>query len=132
MYAEGMMPKRISTITQQIDILPNVMDYLHFDQSYFSLGKSTWKNTNTSNIGFNFMYNQYQVFNSEQLIKFDGEKVTGVFDLSRDSLLQSNLITNKTPQAFLVNYAKAYLQQYANALAENKMTIDNYFRSVPK
>ena len=128
MYAEGMAPRRIPTITQQIDILPTVMDYLHFDQSYFSLGKSTLRDTATTDVGFNFMNSQYQVFNKKQLIKFDGEKVTAVFDLTRDSLLQFNLIKTVQPNNFLVNYAKSYLQQYTHALVDNKMTIENYFR----
>jgi phosphoglycerol transferase MdoB-like AlkP superfamily enzyme len=127
MYAPGMIPQRVAAITQQIDILPTIMDYMHFDQSYFSLGKSSLSDT-AHDVGFNYMNNQYQIFNRHQLIKFDGAKVTAVFDLSNDSLLQHNLYPKVSPEKDLVMYAKSYLQQYTSALVDNRMTIENYFR----
>jgi phosphoglycerol transferase MdoB-like AlkP superfamily enzyme len=130
MYSANMQARRVSTITQQIDILPNIMEYLNFDQSYFSLGKSTFEDYATSDVGFNYMHNQYQVFNRRELIKFDGEKVTGVFDLTVDSLLQFNKIKERQADTFLVNYAKSFLQQYTQAMVENKLTIGNYFRTL--
>ena len=126
-YQYNQEPKICNTITQQIDILPNIMEYLNYDQSYFSFGKSTINYTTNANLGVNFVDNTYQTFNDTQLIKFDTKKVIEVYNLSKDSLLQNNVISTTKENPYLNTYTKAYLQAYFQCLKGNKMNVESYF-----
>ena len=125
-YHQGMEHKNIGTITQQIDVLPNIMEYLNYNENYFSFGKTTFLNTSKSNVSMHCSNNVYEAFNNNTLIKFDGKKTVEQFNLLQDSLLQhANLIK---PNLELEKYAKAYLQSYAKCLKQNKLTYSNYIK----
>jgi len=127
-YQYNQTPKVCKTITQQIDILPNVMEYLNYDQSYFSFGKSTFQNTNSNNIGLHYVDGIYETFTNIQLVKFDTKKITSVYDLTMDSLIQNDVKTSQKMNPFLLEYSRAFLQTYTQCLTQNKMTVENYFR----
>jgi phosphoglycerol transferase MdoB-like AlkP superfamily enzyme len=127
-YQYNQTPKVCKTITQQIDILPNVMEYLNYDQSYFSFGKSTFQNTNSNNISLHYVDGIYETFTNIQLVKFDTQKVTSVYDLTIDSLIQNNVQAGQKINPFLLQYSRAFLQTYTQCLTQNKMTVENYFR----
>ena len=128
-YQYNQTPKVCKTVTQQIDILPNIMEYLNYDQSYFSLGKPTFENNNKNNVSTHYINSVYETFNDTQLVKFDTKKITSVFDLKTDSLIQKDVIKTQKVNPFLLQYSQAFLQTYTECLTQNRMTVENYFRA---
>ncbi|UCH14534.1 MAG: sulfatase-like hydrolase/transferase [Bacteroidales bacterium] len=109
-------------ITQQIDILPTILDYLNFDKRFISFGSSVFSDESQK---FWFCHNRgsYFIADSVYLLTFDGFKSIELFDHKRDSLLQSNIINNK-PEAskFLEKKLKAILQNYQYRMERNLLT----------
>jgi phosphoglycerol transferase MdoB-like AlkP superfamily enzyme len=107
-------------ITQQIDIMPSVLDYIHYNKSYFSFGKSIFDTTSY----FAFTYNSgwYQLMEGEYMIQFDGNKTTEMYNYINDSMLQKNVVgINKELQQQMELKSKAIIQSYQQCLIKNKM-----------
>ena len=112
-----------STTLQQIDILPSVMDFLHYDKSFFSFGKSIFKQKKDNTLSINYIEGLYQVVSPQYNLVFDGEKTMGMYDYHKDVLLQNDL-SEQLPEekTRLENYLKAAIQEH------HKRMIDNSFR----
>ncbi|MCB9192598.1 MAG: sulfatase-like hydrolase/transferase [Flavobacteriales bacterium] len=113
-----------SKLVQQIDIMPTILDLLDFESPYFAFGKSAFDTTN-SGFSIAFKHDQYQLLRNDQLICFDGNKVSIIYDVVSDPMLHYNLIEDSA-----VNYAdneaflKGYIQNYSVALNHNSMTFE--------
>ena len=107
---------RYDKTTQQIDILPSVMDYLHYDKEYFSFGESIFDSTS---FGFSVSYRNYnyQLIHAGKIVKSD---------------LQGKFIFETIPQipsgnadtGMVADFLKAFVQTYNNCLINNKMTVE--------
>lgn len=112
----------IDKTVQQIDILPTILDKLHYDLPYFAFGNAIDRSKQGYAISFNGQY--YQLITDTYCLQFDGEKTIAVFDILNDTLMRENLV-NKTS----INYKKeealikAIIQTYNYSLIENKMTV---------
>ena len=108
-----------SILAQQIDILPTVLDYLNYEKTFFTFGKSLLKPDK------NFVVNYrggYQLFYDNWLLLFDGEKSTALYQFKTDKMLEKNLVNEQKEQKKkLETFIKAYIQQYNNRMIENKM-----------
>jgi len=100
--------------TQQIDILPSVMDYLHYDNDYFALGESVF---DSSSLGFSISYlnYNYQLIHGNQIIKTDLKTNYNYERFPGGSILKE--IKPKSLEDFL----KAFVQTYNNRMIDNKM-----------
>ena len=103
-------------ITQQTDILPTTLKMLHYTGKFSAFG-----NPINQEKSFNMSYSNgiWQLINDNTLLQFDGEKVTGVYNLSNDSLLKKNLITTKINFSKEDLILKSYLQQFRTAMLTN-------------
>jgi arylsulfatase A-like enzyme len=112
----------VEKTVQQIDILPTILDLLHYDLPYFAFGNAMSANKSTYAISFSGQY--YQLITDNYCLQFDGEKVIALFDRQYDKLLKDNLVNKAS-----VNYKKeetllkAIIQTYNASLIENKMSI---------
>ena len=114
-----------NTVTQQIDIMPSIMDFINYDKSYLSFGNSVFDST-TSHFAINYINNTYQLIENGYALQFDGKQSLSLYNINKDSLLQQNLI-NSDP---LIKYTldkkiKAIIQSYNNRLINNRMIIKN-------
>ncbi len=104
-------------VTQQTDILPTTLSLLNYSGQFSAFGNSIIDN----NKSFNISYSNgiWQLINDKNLVQFDGEKITGIYNLSNDSLLKNNLVTttsnNKNKELLL----KAFLQEFRTAMLTN-------------
>lgn len=110
-----------TTITQQIDIMPSVLDYLHYPTPYFAFGNSVF-DTTASHFAFIFRNDLFQLIENNYVLQFDGDKTTGLYHYKADSLLQNNLF-GKEPivSGRMENKTKAIIQTYQQSLINNKM-----------
>jgi membrane-anchored protein YejM (alkaline phosphatase superfamily) len=108
--------------TQQIDILPTVLDYLGYDEPFFGYGRSIF-DTQTKPFVVNYSGN-YQLVRNGHLLLFDGSAEAGFYDLKNDPSLQQNLINEKTPEQTTqeLDFLKAFIQQYNNRLLDDRMS----------
>ena len=110
-------------IIQQIDIMPTVLGYLHFDEPYVAFGRDAWNNT-TEPFAFNYRENVYQLVKGDYFLEFDGVKSLGLYNLQEDISLQRNLLTEQPEEAQrMERWMKALIQQYNNRMIENKLVV---------
>ena len=100
--------------TQQIDILPSVLDYLNYDKNYFALGESVFGN---SSLGFSISYlnYNYQIIHGNQIIKTDFKT-----NYNYERFPGGNILKEIKPKS-LENFLKAFVQTYNNRMINNRM-----------
>lgn len=110
-----------STITQQIDIMPSVLDYLNYPSPYFAFGTSVF-DTTAQHFALIFRSDLFQLIENNYVLQFDGDKANDLFHYSTDSLLKNDLL-NKEPKisSGMENKVKAIIQTYQQSLINNKM-----------
>lgn len=109
-------------ITQQIDVMPSVLDYLGIESSYISFGSSIF---DTINPGFaiNYYNETYQLIKDGYVLKFNGLISIALFNQKADPLLERNLIKSKPEKTKeLELFIKAFIQQFNSRMISNKMT----------
>jgi phosphoglycerol transferase MdoB-like AlkP superfamily enzyme len=108
-------------ITQQIDILPSILDYLNYDEKFISFGSSVFNNKNNK---FWFCQNRgsYYIADSEYFLIFDGYKSIELYNHKTDNLLRSNIASEKPEiMEYLETNLKAILQNYQYRMEKNHM-----------
>lgn len=107
---------------QQIDILPSVLDYLHFDKDFISYGNSFKYD---KNLIINYINNTYHAVINEYYFIFDGNTIIELYNYKKDSSLKNNLIsTEQQIIKRLEQQIKAYIQSFNNDLINNSLTIN--------
>lgn len=108
---------------QQIDILPSVLDYLHFDTDFISYGNSF---KNEKNLIINYINNTYHAVINDYYFIFDGNSIIELYNYKKDILLKNNLINiDQLLTKDLEQQIKAYIQSFNNNLINNSLTITN-------
>ena len=107
--------------TQQIDILPSVMDYLNYPDTFFALGSSVF-DSQPAGHAINFLNGTFQLINDNYSFVFDTLTHSGLFDFQKDPQQRMNLADNLSATGKSMEMVlKATLQQHNNAMIENKM-----------
>jgi phosphoglycerol transferase MdoB-like AlkP superfamily enzyme len=118
----GELKGKADKLVQQIDIMPTVLNYLHYDKPYFSFGFDAFdKKTdnfvlNNNDGSFNFYMGDYYLVN-------DGKDNLALYNLKTDRLVKHNILKQEPLIAEkLEKNLKAFRQQYNNRMIENKLT----------
>ncbi len=111
----------IAHVTQQVDVLPTVLDILNYPDKYYAFGKSVF-DSSRYNYAFNYLDETYQVSDDTYSLIFDGQNPLALYDYKTDSLEQDNIV-NKLPvvQQRLENQIKAIIQSYNYAFIHNQL-----------
>ncbi len=115
-HGDSLLTGHKDRVTQQIDIMPSILDYLHYPKPFFSMGQSVFEQTN-SHFAVTYLNNLYEMTTIDTFLLFDGNTVKGRYNLPEDYLLQNNLSNNHSNTDTL----KAFLQIYSHSLIDNKM-----------
>lgn len=121
-YKNEITPTMIDRTVQNIDVLPTILDYLNFDKPYYSLGNSMFS-AKTQPVIFYSSPLFCCVQDSFCYILKDYAFVEK-YNFKTDSSLKSNLPTNNGDKE-LLNFCKAYIQNYTNDVIKNKTYYDN-------
>lgn len=109
---------------QQADIMPAILNYLHYRKPYFAFG-SDMLHYSDDHFVVHFIDGLYQVVVGDHILKFDGKKSVELYNYRSDRLLTKNLINTGLPvQAKLETYVKAFIQQYNAHMITNTLTYD--------
>ncbi len=112
-------PQMNPKTAQQIDIMPTVLDMLHYNGTFSAFGKSL---IDTVQSGFAIAYinENYQLIKNDTLFEFDGKKRVGAYDLKNDPFQKSKLPLD-APLNDDEQLVKAIIQQYNNRMLDNKL-----------
>jgi phosphoglycerol transferase MdoB-like AlkP superfamily enzyme len=120
----GQLKGNISTPVQQIDILPTVLNYLNFDQPYFSFGNDML-NINKHNFVINTIDGDYQIVMDDYILKANAEKTLKMYNYKKDALLKDNILGKDSEnKERLELHLKAFIQQYNNHMIDNSLTVN--------
>lgn len=105
---------------QQIDIFPSVLDYLNYENDFFSFGQSVF--TEEKKYIYNFISNVYQINDEQYFLEFDGSMVLSLHDYKTDPFLTINL-KDKLPKkrTELVTGLKAIIQTFNSQMKSQKI-----------
>ncbi len=113
-----------TNITQQLDILPSVLDYLGYDKPFYALGNSIFNKTEKRFV-VNEISDSYQWLMDGNLLKTSDLKPKSMFAFPADSFCNKNILpVNKQAADSSYQYFKAFLQRYRSDLIHNKLTVD--------
>jgi phosphoglycerol transferase MdoB-like AlkP superfamily enzyme len=117
-----------SRVTQQIDIMPTVLGYLHYDRPYFAFGFDAFATDTVPHFAIN--YNGfYNIYSGSRVFQTGEEHPIAFYDFDSDVLLKNNLLQPATessalpaqPELFRL-FFRAFRQQYNQRLIDNEMT----------
>jgi len=126
LFFEPGNPKEVkldSTLMQQVDIMPRLLDKINYSGDLLSFGnnpqshKKPFVINNISNGTWEYMQGDY-------LLRFRENKPVSFFNYKKDKLLKNNLLqNNQSLSKPMIRQLKAFIQQYTNRLIENRLTI---------
>ncbi len=110
-----------STLAEQIDIMPTVLDYVGTKQDYVAFGQDLLKENKRKYI-INYTNDTYQFMSNDTVAYFDGQKLISVYNFKKDPHLKQNLVESyDNEEAY--SLLKAIVQQYNSRMIENDLTI---------
>lgn len=109
--------KRDGRIMQQADILPSVMSRIGYTKPFVSFGNNIFDHESPA---FALYYSAgiYTYIDSLSVIQYDGENVSSCYTLQPQSELEIE------PKEEQLSILKAYIQEYAQRMIYNEMSIE--------
>jgi phosphoglycerol transferase MdoB-like AlkP superfamily enzyme len=108
-------------VAQQLDIMPTVLDRLHFNQPFFSFGNNLNDTTQIDKrFAINYFNGFYQYFTDETFIQYNGKDLLGFYNYRIDSTLTKNSANDKKPS---VKKVQAFMQVYYYDVIHNNMSV---------
>jgi phosphoglycerol transferase MdoB-like AlkP superfamily enzyme len=110
-------------IAQQIDIMPTILSYLHYDNEYIAFGNNLLDDSYES-FGFNTYGSTYYLYMKDHIIEVLDNKPAALYNYKKDRYLGVNLI-DKEPetQKQMEDMLKAIIQTYNGRLIDNNMIV---------
>jgi arylsulfatase A-like enzyme len=109
-------------VTQHIDILPSILDYLHYPYPYFAFGKSVFDTTGNQHCAVSYINGCYQLVKGPYCVQIENKKVTALYNFEKDSMLTHNLIDEKPMVKDSMTMAlEAIMQTYSSDIIHNKL-----------
>ena len=116
-----------NVVIQQIDIMPTILGYLNYPDTYFAFGHDAF-DENVKHFALSYAENAYQLI-SEKRESY--KKIVYKLNQSSiklyttDKLLKKNMLGKvQGVQNDMEEFLKAFIQQYNHRMIEDKLTID--------
>ncbi len=112
-----------STIVQQMDIMPTVLNMLNYDKNYISFGNNML-DTTINHFAINYINNTYQITKGDFVLQYRNDKVTAIYNYEKDSLLKHNLLGQQLDNMKdMKGVLQAFIQEYNYRMINNELTI---------
>jgi phosphoglycerol transferase MdoB-like AlkP superfamily enzyme len=114
------MKKRIA---QQIDIMPTILNYLHYDSDYIAFGNNLLDDSREP-FAFNTNGSSYHFYMRDHILEMMDNKPMGLYNFRNDKFLESNLLKTE-PELVntMTEKMKAIIQSYNSRLIDNDMVV---------
>lgn len=121
-YPGGNLKGKSDKLVQQIDIMPTVLNYLHYDKPYFAMGFDAF-DKRTDNFVVNNNDGNFSFYQGDYFLLNNGKESLALHNLKKDRLTKDNIL-HKEPEvtARMEKYLKAFIQQYNNRMIDNNLT----------
>jgi phosphoglycerol transferase MdoB-like AlkP superfamily enzyme len=128
-FQPGKTPQAIEnkTIFQQIDLMPTILDYIHFPSSFFAYGKSGFDMTQAEMAYCLIDKYNYMIANEYAVAGYE-ENIDGIYHFKTDSFLVNKLRLTDSSAKQTINLYKAYKQMINNTILENRQSVETYQR----
>lgn len=112
-----------TTVVQQCDILPTLMNLVGYDHPFVSFGQNML-DKKTTHGAFFYANGTYQYVEGDYLLQFNGEKNIAFYNTKKDPQLNENILGKEMMiQSKMEKTLKAYLQNYLKATIHNELAI---------
>jgi len=110
-------------VAQQTDIMPTILDMLHYPKPFVAFGGTLLRDEETR-FSLSYLNGNYQMIQNGYAWQTDHTSSNTLYNFENDSLLTVNLYTHKKDIATKADLVlKAVIQQYNNMMIENKLVI---------
>jgi phosphoglycerol transferase MdoB-like AlkP superfamily enzyme len=110
-------------IAQQIDIMPTILHYLHYDGEYIAFGNNLLDDSYES-FAFNTNGTTYNLYMKDHIMEMVETKPVSLFDYKTDHFLENNLLgTEPDLEKQMTDKLRAIIQTYNYRLINNDMTV---------
>jgi phosphoglycerol transferase MdoB-like AlkP superfamily enzyme len=110
-------------IAQQIDIMPTILNYLHYDNEYIAFGNNLLDDTYES-FGFNTIGSTYYLYMKDHILEMIDNKPAGLYNYKADRYFVSNMLDKEMDvQKLMEDKLKAIIQTYNGRLLDNNLII---------
>lgn len=111
---------------QQADILPTILNLLHYKQPYFAFGSDMLNRSDDHPVIY-FADDLYQIIIGDYVLKHDGKKALELYNYRTDRLLKKNILSeNKALSSKMERVLKAFMQQYNKNMINNTLTVTSH------
>jgi phosphoglycerol transferase MdoB-like AlkP superfamily enzyme len=119
---DGTLVGETKKTIQQIDILPTILDYLHYNEKFYAIGNSVLKNDD--GYAINYLSGIYRYIEGDYTYWFDGKESVGLYNIKNDKMLKNNLLNKEQiVEKQMQKKLKAIIQTYNNSVINNKLTV---------
>jgi phosphoglycerol transferase MdoB-like AlkP superfamily enzyme len=115
-------PKLDHSLAQQADIMPTVLSFLNYPYPFVAFGNDLFSTGTDKRFVTNYFNQSYQFMYGDYAFYFDGQNVTGVYNLKADPLQKINL-KGKVDLPKGETFLKAYIQQYVNRMIDDELIV---------
>lgn len=117
-----------STLVQQLDIIPSLLDYIRYPKPFFALGNSAW-DTTANRFFITYLSGNYNMIQNGYHIKTKGFDIAKVYKFPEDITDRLNLYTPGVKQPEVVHtehYFKAFLQILHTGMINDRLSLHTY------
>ncbi len=126
--ANERLNQKDSTLVQQLDIIPSILDYIQYPKPFFALGNSAW-DTTANRFFITYLSGNYNMIRNGYHIKTKGFEVSERYKFPEDITDRHNLHTPgaKDPEvADTERYFKAFLQILHTGMINDELSLHTY------
>jgi len=114
-------------IVEQIDIMPTVLGYLHYDKPYIAFGRDMLNTLANEGLALHWLpeSSSYEYVWGNYALQFDGKEVTAAYKFRSDSTFSHNVL-HTMPQDTLnmmQRQMKSFIQQYMQRMTTDQLTV---------
>ncbi|MBQ0021942.1 MAG: LTA synthase family protein [Prevotellaceae bacterium] len=124
----GEMPRgRRHAVAQQIDIMPTVLGWLHYDKPYLAFGQDLINTPDSLTYAVSYNNGIYQMVKNGYMLQFDGKQSTALYDIQHDWMLHDNLLRQEghteadSIRQDYEQWFKALIQSYMQRMVNDQL-----------
>ena len=114
-------------VVEQIDIMPTVLSYLHYDKPYIAFGRDMLNESPDESQAIHWLpeSSSYEYVWGDYALQFDGEHVTSAYEFRTDSTFSRNVLGTMPPATRdrMERQMKSFIQQYMQRMNGDQLTV---------
>jgi len=117
------LKKRSHMVVHHVDILPSILDYIHYPYPYFAFGKSVFDSNASHHYAVNYINDCYQLVKDPYCLQIEGKDMA-LYNYQKDSMLTKNLLAVKPNVSdSMSQILEAIMQTYSGDLIHNNLQL---------